>query len=335
MRIPNPHILPTRVSYLLIALLSLLASPIWAQTPGSGTSDDKGAEPAADTRLMIIRDVNGSGGVRMTASNGHALHGTVSQTSIGRVSIENQTTRLDVGFWYWAKTVAPVCVRLPIAEAEPGTTLTIPLLLEQAENMPAGGQLGFRARIRFNRSLLQPVQDTPECLWDGGDCLLDIEGPVTAEMLQTGILAKLQFLVKLGDSESTPLIIEEFEWIGGGERDITTILKHGQFNLLGVCREGGEVRLVHGTGPASRVRVWPNPASGSTEVAFVSREEGPVRVTLVDAIGREVATLAEQTVEAVKLYSINADLSSIPSGSYFLVFRTPTEVKTTRLTIEQ
>lgn len=98
---------------------------------------------------------------------------------------------------------------------------------------------------------------------------------------------------------------------------------------------GGEIRLIHSTGPATRVRVWPNPASDQLNVEFISREEGTVRLELVDAIGRQVGTLAEQEVEAVRLYSMGIDLTDVASGTYFLILRTPSDVKTTRLTIKQ
>ena len=95
------------------------------------------------------------------------------------------------------------------------------------------------------------------------------------------------------------------------------------------------MRLIHSAGPASRVRAWPNPASSRASVEFISREEGRVRLSLMDAIGREVTLFTEQSVEAVRLYRMELDLSAIPSGSYFMVLRTPSEVKTTRISIDQ
>lgn len=291
---------------------------------------------SASSKYQIIRDVNGAGGNPM-AGNTIRMHGTVSQTAIGRLRRPNNFQH-NVGFWYWAakKTNESfACLRFPVAEAEPGTVLSIPLLIEDPTGLPTDGTLRFRARVRYNRTLLQPVEGTPDCLWDGDDCVLEIEGAVTAEALRTGVLAELRFLAKLGNVESTPLTIEEVTWGGAGERYIRTVLKPGQFNLLGICRVNGEIRLIHSSGPSARVRVWPNPASENLNIEFVSREEGSVRLTLVDALGRDVALLAEQEVEAIKLYRVGVNIESIASGSYFLVLRTPTEIKTTRLTIEQ
>lgn len=308
----------------LIGILTILAG-------GWSGSLFAQSDSAAHT---IIRDVNGSGGIRM-ASASMRMHGTVSQTAIGRLRRPNGA-RHNVGFWYWAKrNEAYACVRLPIAEAEVGTVLTIPLLLEQANGLPESGALRYHARIRFNGSLLKPMNGTPACSWDGDYCVIDVEGAVTPEALETGILAELQFMAMLGNSESTPLEIESFNWLGAGERYIRTELKPGQFNLLGVCRVNGEIRLLHAGGPSARLRVWPNPASDQLNIEFISKEEGTARLTLVDALGRDVVDLAEQQVEAVTMYSLDVDISSIASGSYFLVLRTPSQVKTLRLTIQQ
>lgn len=287
-----------------------------------------------DGDYRIIRDVNGSGGQAMQGG-AFGLHGTVSQTTIGRVSTELR--RQGVGFWYWAREFdAFACIRLGNGEANPGERVMIPLLIEDMQRFPVQAPTGFRVRIRFNRSLLQPdSEELPGCTFEGNECVLEITGAVTPESIQSGVLAEMFFLAKLGDSESTPLIIESFEWTGVGEGQIETVTKDGLFTLLGICREGGEIRLVHSAGPASRIRVFPNPASDRVSVEFTSKEEGRASLVLIDQFGREVATLAEQGVEAAQLYRVDVDLMNISSGAYFVILRTPGEIKTMKLVIEQ
>ena len=341
---PVHQLFPVRTNAFVLLFTTLVLcfglAPLQAQNGAPASVPTPGTESvepaAAESSYKIIRDVNGSGGRLMSAGN-FRIHGTVSQTTIGRVVRPNANNDLhNVGFWYWAKeNKAFACVRFPITQAEPGTTISIPLLIEQTERLPVSSALRFQARIRFNRSLLMPVGETPECLYDGDDCLLDIDVVVTPEAIQRGVLTELRFLTKLGNAESTPLVIEEYAWTGYGEQPITTVTKPGEFALLGVCREGGEVRLIRSLGPASRLRVWPNPAIGNTNVEFVSREAGQVRLTLVDAIGRELKVLAEESVESMELQRVSVDISTIASGTYFLVMRTPGEIKTTRITVEQ
>ncbi len=333
------RIIHTLLSATFVLLLVSAVSPLHAQTTGNGgeQGDRKSVETAADGAFQIIRDVNGSGG-RMMQGGLYGLHGTVSQTTIGRISatsgIENRA--LGVGFWYWARTIESyACVRIGNGEAMPGETLRIPLLLEQVENFPAATPNGFYVRIRYNRSLLQPTGDTPECSFDGNECVLEFNGTVTPQMIADGVLAEFEFLAKLGDSENTPLVIEEFRWTGLGENQITTETKNGLFTLLGICREGGEIRLVHSAGPASRLRVFPNPIRDRVSIEFTSREEGDASIVLVDQFGRDVADLATMPVESNRLYRVETDLSHISSGAYFMVLRTPGEIKTVRVVIEQ
>lgn len=292
------------------------------------------SQATAQEEYRIIRDVNGSGGQAMQGGT-FGLHGTVSQTTIGRISTELR--RAGVGFWYWAREFdAFACVRLGNGEAEPGQTVTIPLLLEQVERFPLVPPTGFRAVIRFNRSLLQPSDpELAACTFEGNECVLEINGAVTPESIQTGVLAELEFLAKLGDSESTLLTIDSFEWTGLDEGRITTQTKNGLFTLLGICREGDHIRLVRSAGPASRIRLFPNPATDRVSIEFTSKEEGRASLALIDQFGREVAVFAEQEVEASQLYRVDVDLYNISSGAYFVILRTPGEIKTTKLVIEQ
>lgn len=333
------HTMTTRIVHtilftLFVGLLALTGPSMTAQTTGEGAQGDrKGQQTAADGDFQIIRDVNGSGGQAMKGGL-YGLHGTVSQTTIGRTTAGNQA--IGVGFWYWAREInAFVCVRMGDGEANPGETLRIPLLLEQVENFPAVAPSGFYVRIRYNRSLLQPQGDTPGCEFEGTDCIIEFNGTLTPAMIANGVLAEFEFLAKLGDAEDTPLIIEEFRWTGLGEGRITTQTKNGLFTLLGICREGGEIRLVHAAGPASRLRVFPNPIRDRVTVEYTSRREGSTTVVLVDQFGREVLEIAADDVESNALQRVETDLGTMPSGAYFMVLRTPDEIKTVRVVIEQ
>ena len=74
---------------------------------------------------------------------------------------------------------------------------------------------------------------------------------------------------------------------------------------------------------------------GEAMAMFVAAETGPVVVRVVDMLGNEVARLVDAEAEAERLYSSDIDLKQIPSGSYVVVFTTPTGVVTQRLMITQ
>ena len=281
----------------------------------------------------IIRDVMGSGGDVMK-SDEHIAHGTVSQTTIGRVLRPNNFGH-NIGFWYWARKFGSrVCVRLPRVAADAGSKVVIPLILEESTDLLRHGPIRFRARIRFNGTLLEPTGLTPACEWQGNDCIIEIEGTATSEI---GVLAELEFIAKLGNDVNTPLFIESIQWFPNDNREIKTVRKHGEFTLLGICRAGDHARLIlsNSGGIVARLSAMPNPASVYVMVEFVTGEAGNAQITLVDGLGAEQAMIVDQQVVGDRIYRVGVDLSTISSGSYFLVLKTPTVVKTTPLIIQQ
>ncbi len=305
-----------RWCHALLVLLGLLAG-----AAGSRAQDHE-----------IIREVMGSGGEIMR-SDEHTAHGTISQTTIGRVMRPGRVGNHNIGFWYWAREFGSyACVRLPRVAADPGTRVSIPLILEKSNELIRTGPMPFRVRIRFNGTLLEPTGSTPPCEWDGDDCILEYEGVAVSEI---GVLAEFEFIAKLGDNLNTPLIIDEFVWLQPDDRTIRTVRKHGEFTLLGICREGDHPRLIVDNGVIARITAMPNPASAFVTIEFTTGEDGTARIHLVDGIGNQLATLLDQQVEATKIYQLGVDITTYSSGSYFLVLQTPTVVRTTPLIIQQ
>lgn len=279
----------------------------------------------------ITRRVVGAGGGTSTSGTS-TLQGTVSQGAIGRIA-STTGTRNEIGFWYSpVRAEVATIVSLPHTEAEPGTRLTIPLHLTIADAQIPFLPRAFHARIRYNHTLLHPIGSTPACSYDGNDCMIEVSGVATSD---NSDLATLEFVAALGDSERTALTIDEFTWNKQGEEKIAVVKKHGEFELLGVCRVGGEIRLIHSGAFASRVAAWPNPAREHLELEYVAAESGPVTITLTDALGREVAVLVRTDVEAQRLYRTKVDLSQVSSGSYLLTYSTPTRRITQPVLIAQ
>ena len=77
---------------------------------------------------------------------------------------------------------------------------------------------------------------------------------------------------------------------------------------------------------------YPNPASGEATVAFALPSEGAVRVALYDALGREVAVVAEGTFEAGQ-HTAKFDASAMPAGVYILRLDAEGATRTQRMTV--
>jgi len=63
------------------------------------------------------------------------------------------------------------------------------------------------------------------------------------------------------------------------------------------------------------VKVWPNPVSGSAVVEYQLPVEGLVRMDLLDAHGRTVATPI-QTYQAAGKHQSKLNLHQVPAGVY-------------------
>ncbi|MCB9216839.1 MAG: T9SS type A sorting domain-containing protein [Candidatus Kapaibacterium sp.] len=282
----------------------------------------------------VTRDVI-SGGGGTTQTTGTVVRGTLSQTAVGRLKTGGAFERHDVGFWYKAYQPEVVTtVSLPIIETNVETRVSVDLTLKTffpRELTRPFFPRPFTARIRFNGTLLHPIEGTPTCNWDGDDCVLEIRDTARSP---EGIIASFSFLTALGNQEGTPLTIEEFTWSRLGEERISVVEEHGALTLLDVCREGDQIRLIE-SGAAARLSIWPNPASSSATIECTPNESGMADIRLVNLLGAEVAQLAQQQMEADRSYRLSLDLTTIPSGTYTLILRLPATTITRRLIVRE
>ena len=91
----------------------------------------------------------------------------------------------------------------------------------------------------------------------------------------------------------------------------------------------GEASPVEAAGVAVSVR--PNPAGGRVEIVVSLAEAGPVRVVVLDALGREVMVVLGG--EAVGEHVVSVDTSSWPAGVYVVRASTGTRVASARLVV--
>lgn len=281
-------------------------------------------------QMLIPRSVMGCGG-NSSLNNLHQIHGTVSQAAIGRVTVNSGESH-DIGYWYTvqrtflANRYAALIV-VPGSHAAPGEKLILPLLLQQSKNLNISSAKNFTATLRFNATLLEPVDKrnyrrTNDTGW------VQIQGSVTDS---AGILAQVEFLAKLGNNEDTPVSIESFAFLESSLVRITT--KDGIFSLDGVCREGGEIRLIKSI-KATALAIFPNPIQHQATIQAHLTERGMTEVYMLDLSGRTVAQVYYQEAAPGSL-QLRLDATDIPNGSYFLMMRTPNELFSQRVIIEK
>jgi hypothetical protein len=79
----------------------------------------------------------------------------------------------------------------------------------------------------------------------------------------------------------------------------------------------------------------PNPAREYVTFEFVAGERGNVTIDIVDGLGAQVANVVNQAVEGDRMYRVGYDISTLSSGTYYVVMKTPTVVRSTPLIVQQ
>lgn len=221
---------------------------------------------------------------------------------------------------------------LPVLEAEIGSRVSIPLTMTAATNLSITGTRGLEAEIVFNRSLLWPesatsangtvtMTTTPE----GGDLRvrLVIDQPTTPA---TGAQAEITCLVMLGNSDTTPLRLENLAWLNGTARATTT---DGSLLVRGICEEGGQRLVSLPTGLLLRQNA-PNPFNPTTAITYRVPSDGHTRLAVFDALGREVAVLVDDVLTEGE-HQASFDASGLANGVYTAMLSFGGDTRTIRM----
>jgi len=211
-------------------------------------------------------------------------------------------------------------IEVATARASPGEEVSIPIFLRNARNVNLSGATQFHATLRYNASLLSPL-DLPFGTVSGDERTIPLTLPTANG--QDGSLLTLRFRATLGKDTATALYLEN-PIADGGPVDIT--LSDGYFSLIGICREGG-ARLFDGYAPLQLPQNHPNPFNPATTIEFELIEHGFTSLKVYDANGRFVKTLVFDVLQPGK-YRATFDARDAASGIFFAVLTTPTWVKT-------
>jgi hypothetical protein len=133
--------------------------------------------------------------------------------------------------------------------------------------------------------------------------------------------------VGLGTAVKSGLVITEFQLYdaNGDSVDYDIEPGVGEFNVLGICEEGG-TRLINPNGEVI-MQVVPENQFGNARVSLTLIETGLTELEIYDQIGNKVETVYSGTPSTGQ-QEINLDLSKYASGRYYIKLTTPTITKT-------
>jgi PKD domain-containing protein len=215
--------------------------------------------------------------------------------------------------------LATSTITIPMLVVEAGERFSLPVLISASENLKIASVDEFEMTLRFNRSILYPVDETLAGTMDGEDMLLELSGVLGQDTL--GLLTQTEFIAMLGPVDRTAVSIEQFRWV---DNFVRIIAQDGEV-LLSICTEGGERTFDDGS-PVALRQNHPNPFNAMTVLRYSVIERGYTELFVLDLHGRVVARLVQDVLEPGS-YSARFDASMLASGSYIAVLRTPTMMK--------
>ena len=211
-------------------------------------------------------------------------------------------------------------------ESDVGSYVNIPIILINSKLAVQSGCTEIKTDLNLNSTLLFPAKGEPKGTITNDVRKLQLSYPVSASGTDT--LGTIRMLAALGNVESTILMLENQNAIGG-LLELDTL--SGIFKLTNICHEGG-TRLINPDGIASISQINPNPSSESIELKIILKEKGRTSLEIINLLGVKVATIFDSEMP-VGENDLKFNTQNLSSGNYYLLLKTPSEIITQQLII--
>lgn len=211
--------------------------------------------------------------------------------------------------------------------AVPGAAIRIPI--ELREPMDDAAITRIVISLSYDPSVVQPVgwnniaDLTKGTLLEGwqlvhadvvrGHVTVDLQGPPTGDFIQgAGILLNPLFAVYVGEESGSDLMLS-VELPDNPCDSVVSV--SGYVRADSVC--GLNLRLIESSREGYALDSnSPNPFNPATEIGFSVGLDGRTRLTVLNSLGREVATLVDEHLPPGR-YSVVWDATAEPSGLYY------------------
>jgi hypothetical protein len=143
----------------------------------------------------------------------------------------------------------------------------------------------------------------------------------------SGRIVDLHALATLGDTDRTVLAFDSLllERVPSASPILIRDTIPGGFTSLGICRAGPSRFVAPASGMFRLAASRPNPASSVATVEFEAVENGRMALRLIDARGRLAGVVFDEDI-VPGIYRADLDVASLPSGTYWLVLTSPSQM---------
>jgi len=218
-------------------------------------------------------------------------------------------------------------------QIQPGETISIPLILNNAENI-----LSFEGKIKFNPAHLSYTGITWSEMVDGFTVEANSEnneirfvGAGTSPNMKTGILAMLQFNVNQGIANNETKV--ELDKLRLNEETVTQQVATATLSLLtDVEQHISEIPFEYALN-----QNYPNPFNPATEINYQLPRNDHVELIVYNPLGQKIRTLVCKN-QKTGSYSVQWDGKNemgekVPSGVYFYRLQAGEFEKVRKLTL--
>jgi hypothetical protein len=200
-----------------------------------------------------------------------------------------------------------------------GDPVVIPISIVQSNLLDKIEANNFTAKISFDGTVLVPDDISIPFTHDGNMKSIIITGKRTDTI---GVIYTLYLHAALGDSACVDIVIDSLYW--DSYRYVEVITKKSTVCLTNICQADGN-RFYLESGELRLEQNRPNPAHEYTTIEFESIETGYHKLKLIDVFGNNIMTVFEGNIQhGIHIFMLNTN--SIPSGVYFYILQTPTQV---------
>lgn len=165
-------------------------------------------------------------------------------------------------------------------------TISIPIMIEKPGCLSfIGEQVNVTAKVRLKKSLFLPLSTTTQSYEDDENDIWRIittKAPVK-QLDEAGVLLEITGYALLGDTMSSPIIIESMEWDG---ITINRHSKNGSLRMKNINEYGGKRMLKKKK--MSLMKIYPIPFSNELNLLIESQQEMDASFKIYSVLGEEV-----------------------------------------------